>query len=120
MDITNFIFQWTANANLHWVFPNIGVLIFAFGIVNGLQIINLYTVDCFTNVSASAVSAITVTRSVAGFLLPLPVPILYERLGYGWGNTTLAIIGIGLGFPTPFILWWYGKKQCREAGARGP
>ncbi|KAH8767280.1 major facilitator superfamily domain-containing protein [Diaporthe sp. PMI_573] len=105
------IYGWTADAKLHWILPNIGIFIFAFGIVNGLQIINLYTVDRFTSVSASAVSAITVTRSIAGFLLPLPVPIMYQRLGYGWGNTLLALIGIVLGFPIPLVLWWHGKGQ---------
>lgn len=79
--------------------------------MNGLQIINLYTVDCFTSVSASAVSAITVTRSIAGFLLPLSAPIMYERLGYGWGNTILALIGVVLGFPIPLILWWHERRQ---------
>ncbi|KAI3400068.1 hypothetical protein diail_4606 [Diaporthe ilicicola] len=104
------IYGWTAQAKLHWILPNLGVFIFAFGIVNGLQIINLYTVDCFTSVSASAVSAITVTRSIAGFLLPLPAPIMYQRLGYGWGNTLLALIGVALGFPIPLILWWHSRR----------
>ncbi|KAL2276555.1 hypothetical protein FJTKL_00858 [Diaporthe vaccinii] len=102
---------WTADFKLHWILPNVGVFIFAFGIVNGLQIINLYTVDCFTSVSASAVSAITVTRSIAGFLLPLPAPIMYERLGYGWCNTLLALIGVVLGFPVPLILWGHCRRQ---------
>ncbi|KAK7699905.1 hypothetical protein SLS64_011336 [Diaporthe eres] len=101
------------DAKLHWILPNVGVFIFAFGIVNGLQIINLYSVDCFTSVSASAVSAITVTRSIAGFLLPLPAPIMYERLGYGWGNTLLALVGVVLGFPIPLILWWHCRRQRR-------
>lgn len=105
------IYGWTADAKLHWILPNIGVFIFAFGIVNGLQIINLYTVDCFTRVSASAVSAITVTRSIAGFLLPLPVPTMYRHLGYGWGNTILALVGAVLGFPIPLLLWWHGRRQ---------
>ena len=64
--------------------------------------------DIYTIYAASAVSAATVIRYFAGFGFPLFAPAVYTRLGQGWGNSLLAFLAIGLGWPMALLLWVYG------------
>ncbi|KAK6501438.1 hypothetical protein TWF481_009276 [Arthrobotrys musiformis] len=105
-----FIYGWTAQSVTHWIWPNIGACIFAGGSIMGFQSIQSYIIDCYTRYAASAIASVTVLRSLAGFAFPLFAPTMYEKLDYGWGNTTLALIGIVIGWPGPFILWKWGAK----------
>jgi multidrug resistance protein len=115
-----FWYGWSAQAKIHWVMPNIGVAIFGAGIVTGFQCIQTYLVDAYTKYAASAIGAVTVLRSLAGFGFPLFAPYMYEKLHYGWGNSLLGFIAIVLGWPAPFLLWKYGetlrKKSVYAAG----
>ena len=103
------IYGWCAEYRTHWIAPNIGVTIFSIGTVISFQCIQGYLVDTYTRYAASAVAAGTVLRSFGGFGFPLFAPYMYERLGYGWGNTTLALISIVIGWPAPILLWKYGE-----------
>ncbi len=47
-------------------------------------------------------------RSVAAFAFPLFAPKMYQTLGYGWGNSTLAFVYLAVCVPAPVILWKYG------------
>ena len=105
-----FIYGWTAEAHTHWIGPNFGAAIFSAGVVIGFQCIQTYIVDSYTTYAASAVGAATVLRSLAGFGFPLFAPYMYAKLHYGWGNSLLAFLAIGIGFPAPFLLWKYGEK----------
>jgi multidrug resistance protein len=115
-----FWYGWTAETKQHWILPNIGCVLFAAGTITGFQCIQTYIVDSYTRYAASAVAAVTVLRSLAGFGFPLFAPAMYERLGYGWGNSLLGFIAIALGGPGPFLLWRYGetlrKKSTYAAG----
>ncbi|KAB8297820.1 hypothetical protein EYC80_001618 [Monilinia laxa] len=105
-----FWYGWSAQAKTHWIVPNIGAAIFAAGIIIGFQCIQTYIVDAYTKYAASAVGAATVMRSLAGFGFPLFAPYMYAALDYGWGNSLLGFIAIGLGWPAPILLWMYGEK----------
>ncbi|KAK0510101.1 hypothetical protein JMJ35_007495 [Cladonia borealis] len=105
-----FIYGWTAQYKTHWIAPNIGTAIFAFGVITGFQCIQTYIVDSYTRYAASAIGAATVLRSMAGFGFPLFAPYMYNALQYGWGNSLLGFIAVGLGVPAPFLLWFFGKK----------
>ncbi|KAL7933792.1 major facilitator superfamily domain-containing protein [Trichoderma chlorosporum] len=105
-----FIYSWTAENHTHWIGPNIGAVVFGCGIIIGFQCIQGYMVDSYTRYAASAVGAVTVLRSLAGFGFPLFAPAMYNRLGYGIGGTVLAAVAIGIGFPSPIFLWFYGPK----------
>ncbi|UKZ85520.1 uncharacterized protein TrAFT101_001375 [Trichoderma asperellum] len=104
------IYSWTAEAHTHWIGPNIGAVVFGASIIIGFQCIQGYMVDSYTRYAASAVSAVTVLRSLAGFGFPLFAPTMYNRLGYGIGGTVLAAVAIGIGWPSPIFLWFYGPK----------
>ncbi|KAJ1546351.1 hypothetical protein HK096_005196 [Nowakowskiella sp. JEL0078] len=105
-----FIYGWSAQYHLHWFIPNLGVFIFCAGIAMGFQCISVYLVDTYTINAASAMAAANFLRSLAGFGFPLFSVYLYDALGYGWGNSLLAFIGIALGFPGPIFLWYFGAK----------
>jgi multidrug resistance protein len=105
-----FIYGWTANFHTHWIFPNIGTAIFAAGNIICFQCIQTYLVDSYTRFAASAVGAATVLRSLAGFGFPLFAPYMYDALGYGWGNSVLGFIALGIGLPAPILLWSFGQR----------
>lgn len=114
------IYGWSAQFKTHWIVPNIGTAIFAAGNQLVFQNCQTYLVDAYTRYAASAIAATAVFRSLGGFAFPLFADAMYDALGYGWGNTTLAFVGIAVGVPSPFILWWFGealrKKSTFAAG----
>lgn len=104
------IYGWSAQYHVHWIVPNIGVVIMAAGTIVCFQCIQGYLVDTYTLYAASAVGAGTVLRSLAGFGFPLFGPYMYDRLDYGWGNTVLALVSVVIGWPAPVLLWKYGER----------
>lgn len=71
--------------------------------------VSTYLVDAYTTYAASAMAANTVFRSLAGALLPLAGPKMYEKLGLGWGNSLLGFIALAL-CPLPVIFYVYGER----------
>jgi multidrug resistance protein len=104
-----FWYGWSAQAQVHWIMPNIGACLFCAGVIIGFQCIQTYLVDSYTRYAASAIAAATVLRSLAGFGFPLFAPAMYNALDFGWGNSVLAFIALALGVPAPFMLWKYGE-----------
>lgn len=49
-----------------------------------------YVTDGFGLFSASAITAVLITRCLAGTFLPLVTEPLTEKVGYGWGFAILA------------------------------
>jgi hypothetical protein len=68
-----------------------------------------YLIDAYTLYAASVIAANTVLRSLLGALLPLAGPPMYDALGYGWGNSLLGFIALGM-IPIPFFFWFYGER----------
>ncbi|OTA80148.1 hypothetical protein M434DRAFT_401901 [Hypoxylon sp. CO27-5] len=62
-----FWYGWSVQAKIHWIMPNIGSVLFGFGIITGMQTITSYTVDAYPLYAASATAALTVFRAFAGF-----------------------------------------------------
>ena len=115
-----FWYGWSAQAHLHWIMPNIGLLIFGVGMKIATQCTQTYGVDTYPLYAASAAAAGTFLRSLAGFSFPLFAPYMYQRLDYGWGNSLIAFLAIALGVPAPFALWrwgpWLRAKSPYAAG----
>ncbi|GAP85972.2 putative major facilitator superfamily transporter [Rosellinia necatrix] len=115
MPVGLIVYGWTAEYKTHWIFPNIGAFLFSAATIISFQCLQTFLVDTYTRYAASAVSAGTVFRSLAGFGFPLFAPSLYARLGLGWGNTLLALLGVLLGWPGPFLLWRYGETLRKRS-----
>ena len=101
-------YGWSAEFHLHWIMPNIGVAILGIGMKIGTQCTQTYAVDAYTLFVASAGAAGTFLRSLAGFGFPLFASHIYARLGFGWGNSILALVALVVGVPAPLLLWEYG------------
>ncbi|KAK1149023.1 hypothetical protein N8T08_007699 [Aspergillus melleus] len=104
-----FIYGWTVHFKSHWIAPLIGTGIFGVGLVFAFNAINNYLIDAFSIYAASALAASGLFRGIAGGLLPLSGPKMYEHLGYGWGNTLLGLLAVGFGVVSLFI-WRFGKN----------
>jgi hypothetical protein len=105
-----FWYGWSAQAHAHWILPNIGAAIFCAGTISCFQAMQTYIVDSYTRYAASGIAAAVVMRSLCGFGFPLFAQSLYAKLGYGWGNSVLAFVGIALGIPAPIIFWKFGER----------
>ena len=113
-------YGWSAQKNLHWIMPNIGIAIYGVGVKIGTQCSQSYAVDAYTLYAASAGAAGTFLRSLAGFGFPLFAPYMYDALDYGWGNSLLAFVAIAIGLPAPLLLWKYGPYlRSRSTYAAG-
>ncbi|KAI0057755.1 MFS polyamine transporter [Artomyces pyxidatus] len=101
---------WTARSSIHWIVPDIGVACVGAGTILVFQSVQTYVIDSFTLHAASALAAVTFFRSMAGFGFPLFAPTMYNALGYGKGDTILAVVAIVIGCPAPWLLWVYGER----------
>jgi multidrug resistance protein len=89
-------YGWAAQAHVHFIVPVIGTTLIGLGAICIFMPVATYLVDAFTVYAASATAANTVFRSIGGALLPLCGRRMYAALGYGWGNTLLACVGIAM------------------------
>ncbi|TGO13042.1 hypothetical protein BTUL_0078g00510 [Botrytis tulipae] len=105
--ISFFWYGWAADKAVHWIVPIIALSPFGFGMLGIFFPIQMYLIDAFPVHSASAMAALTVSRSLVGALLPMAGPQLYSSLGLGWGNSLLGFIAL-LMVPMPYYLWKYG------------
>lgn len=108
-------YGWTAEAQLPWIVPDMGIALFACGAMISFQCTTGYLYEAFTLYAASATGAVYILRGLTGFGFPLFGPAMYEALGYGWGNTVVAMIAVVLGVPAPVILWRYGELLRRRS-----
>ena len=113
-------YGWSADQHLHWVMPNIGVVIYSGGLIVCYQCIYAYMLDCYPTYAASAIGSLTVLRAIAGCVFPLFGPLLYRKLGYGWASTILAGIAMVIGGLSPILLKIYGPAlRVRSPYASG-
>lgn len=103
-----FIYGWSAQYHTHWIVPNIGAAIFAFGLIISFQCAQTYVIDAYSRYAASATGAAAFVRTMMGFGFPLFAGSLYERLGLGWGNSVLGFVSLFLGLVAPLLLWLFG------------
>ncbi|KAI0390779.1 MFS general substrate transporter [Xylariaceae sp. FL0594] len=104
-----FLYGWSAQYKVHWIVPIIGTGLCGVGNILVFFCIQTYLVDAFTVYAASAIASNTIIRSVVGGVLPLAGLRLFEKLGYGWGNSLLGFIAIAF-LPIAFIIRRYGER----------
>lgn len=97
------LYGWTLEMQVHWVAPAVATGLAGFCLSTATIPVMNYLVDIFGDLSASAIAAVLPLRYVLGTFLPVAAPYMYERLGYGWANSLLAIVLI-LVLPAPILL----------------
>jgi multidrug resistance protein len=103
-----FLYGWTAQYHIHWAVPLLGTLFVGFGFTIVLSSIANYMIDTFTIYAASAMAAITVSRSIFAATFPLFALHMYDTLDWGWGNSLLGFIAVA-GCAIPPFFWFYGE-----------
>lgn len=105
-----FLYGWVAQYRVHWIAVDIGVFVTCFGMQIQGMAKQAYVMDAYMDHTSSAMAASQFLRSLTAFLFPLFTPIMYEKLGYGWGNSALAFTGLLIGLPALLSLWFLGAR----------
>jgi MFS family permease len=103
-------YGWSAQHTLSWVMVDFGVGLFTVGSFTTAQAVYAYQLAEFGERSASAMAASSLLQNVIGFLLPIWAPKVYESLGYGWGNSLVALVMLVVGLPMAAVLWCWGER----------
>ncbi|RYO83928.1 hypothetical protein DL764_009392 [Monosporascus ibericus] len=109
------LYGWAAENLLHWAVVDVGVGVIMFGIQLGSMAITAYVIDSYPAHTSSAMAATQFAKSLTAFCFPLFAPRMYEVLGYGWANTSMALGGLLLGIPPPLLLYIYGSRLRAKA-----
>lgn len=107
--ISLFWFAWAVEFKTHWVASIASTPFYGIGQVMILNTVQNYYIDAFSKYAASAIAAGTVFRSVLGGVIPLFVPALFDKLGYGWGISVFGFISVALA-PAPLVFYIWGEK----------
>ena len=107
-------YGWTVQHRTHWIAPAAASALAAFGMTYTWLPVQVYLVDVYGSYSASANGACGLLRSLCGAFLPLAANPLYDSLGYGWGNTLLAFVGL-IYIPLTLLLLRYGQAIRNSA-----
>ncbi|RAO66466.1 uncharacterized protein BHQ10_002478 [Talaromyces amestolkiae] len=109
------LYGWAADYRLFWLVVDIGVVIMMFGMQLGGMPMMAYVIDTYGEHTSSALAATQFVKSLTAFLFPLFAPAMYQALGFGWTNTVMALIGLSIAAPLPFVIWKYGPKLRAKA-----
>ena len=104
------IYGWTAEDRVQWAVVDIGMFVAAFGMQIATITLQAYTIDSYPDHASSASAARQFLSSLTAFSFPLFAPRMYSTLGYGWGNSLIAFVALGLGL----LMTWL----IRNCGAR--
>ncbi|KZP04486.1 MFS general substrate transporter [Athelia psychrophila] len=105
--ISFFWFAWTSYASISFAAPMMAGVLLGFSICWIFLALFNYTIDAYLFVSASALAANTVCRSLAGAAFPLFATQMYTALGPHWASSLVGFIALLL-MPIPFVLFKYG------------
>ena len=115
MSVGLLIYGWSAAFHVHWIVVDIGAFLFAFGGQANGQPLSAYVIDAYPEYVSSATAATRFITSMCAFAFPLFTPAMYRVLGYGWGNTVIALAALVLLVPAPLLLWKYGARLRAKA-----
>uniref|UniRef100_A0A8H7TU77 Major facilitator superfamily (MFS) profile domain-containing protein n=1 Tax=Bionectria ochroleuca TaxID=29856 RepID=A0A8H7TU77_BIOOC len=107
--VSLFWYGWSVQQKVHWICPMIAVAVFCFGLMGVMMTVQIYLIDCYIQYAASVIAALTVFRSIVGAFLPMAGLSMYNKLGYGWGNSLLGFLCLILA-PAPLFFWKYGAR----------
>ena len=103
------LYGWAPQLRVPLTFELLAFGLVAMGLTLSTLPVMTYLVDAFGIYSASATTALIVTRCLVGTFLPLAVHPLADSFGYGWGFTILGALGLCVA-PIPIVVLRYGPK----------
>ncbi|GAA6004059.1 hypothetical protein JCM10207_006537 [Rhodosporidiobolus poonsookiae] len=104
-----FIYAATSIKSVHWAGALVSGIPFGFALVGIYTAANTYLAVAFSRYAASAMSAKTLARSLAGASIPMWLQPMYASIGNWWAGATFAFISLAMA-PIPFIFFFYGAK----------
>lgn len=104
-----FWFAWTVERGSPWPVTLVATYFYGIGQVSVVNTVQNYFIDSFEKYAASAVAAGALFRMLGAGIVPLVVPPMFEKLGYGWGISVFGFMGLALA-PAPLLFWFYGER----------
>jgi hypothetical protein len=102
-------FAWTVETHQHWAVTITSTFFYGIGQVMIMNTVQNYYIDSFEKYAASAIAGGALFRSIFGGVIPLFSPSLFDKLGYGWGISVFALVGVLLA-PAPLIFYTFGER----------
>ncbi|KAF2668173.1 MFS general substrate transporter [Microthyrium microscopicum] len=103
------LYGWTAELRLPLPLLILSISLIGFTLILAFVPLMAYVVDAFGVYSASALTAIIVSRCLMSTFLPLLTAPLTDSLGYGKGFTVLCGLSLALA-PIPVIVMKFGSR----------
>jgi hypothetical protein len=105
------LYGWASEYRLAWIVVDVGAATLAMGMQVFTMTLRAYVMDAYpAEYIGSASAATQLLSSLLAFAFPLFADHLYATLGYGWGNSLLALLSVSVALPATCILWKYGQK----------
>lgn len=104
-----FIYAWTADPRIFWMWPVVGLSIFMFCSFVSYQVVFVYLADCYGPMASSALAGQGLARNLGSFGFPLFSHTMFKKLTYKWANTIFGGVAVIL-IPVPFVLFLYGPS----------
>ena len=108
-----FLFAWLVEYRVHWAATLVATYIYGVGQVVIINTVQNYFIDSFSDYAASAIAGGSVFRSLIGGIVPLFSPMLFEKLGYGWGISCFGFVAVLIA-PSPLLFYYYGGRIRRR------
>jgi MFS family permease len=102
-------YGWAAQAHVPLAAMLVAVALLGASLMLSVIPLMAYVVDAFGLYSASAMTAVIVTRCLMGTFLPLAAQPLIDKFGIGLAFTCLAGVSVALA-PVPVAVMRYGEK----------
>lgn len=112
--IALFWLGWTARPDIHWIVPVLSALPFGIGFLSIFMSLLNYVVDAYEVFAASAMGALSASRSIFGVVLPFATIPMYSQLGVGWASSLLGFLS-ALMCLIPFLFLKYGDKIRKKS-----
>jgi hypothetical protein len=109
LPLSLFWLGWTVEYGVTWQVPLVATLFFGASQVSIFNTVQNYYIDSFEKYAASALAAGAFLRSLMGGIVPLFVPTMFDKLGYGWGLSVFGFLSVML-MPAPILFYFYGAK----------
>ncbi|GAB7355515.1 hypothetical protein MBLNU459_g6001t2 [Dothideomycetes sp. NU459] len=117
MAIGLWIFSWTIPpivTDVPWPVSMIGLVLIGFALNDFSYVLFGYVTDSYGEYAASAVAAVSLTRTLTAAVFPLFTYQMFSGLGSNWAGTILAGVATVFAF-TPILFLRYGARLRQKS-----